>query len=181
MQSSRARWQAACRVLTVLASLAMSAAAATPAAGGADGSDVVVTTSGAVRGLPPDANGVTAYLGVPFAEPPVGPLRWQPPVPRAAWSGVWNANQSAPACLQAQEGSSEDCLYLSVYVPTLNSSAPPPAVMVWIYGGEALLSSRVPCRDTATPCPSNTAHLFRAVRFDRDVCFRKRCGPVLLW
>ena len=71
------------------------------------------------------AGGVTAYLGMPFAAPPVGDLRWRPPQPVAHWEGVRQATAFAPACLQtgvsmpgeAPPRTSEDCLYLNVWAP----------------------------------------------------------------
>ena len=80
-------------------------------------------------------NGVQQFLGVPFAAPPVGPLRWQPPQP-PVWSGTRDATKFGPACAQG-DGGSEDCLTLNVFRPSLeliNSSVSLP-VMVWVYGG----------------------------------------------
>ncbi|QGP81304.1 carboxylesterase family protein [Sphingobium sp. CAP-1] len=108
--------------------------------------DPVRTDAGLVAGktLP---SGVRTWLGVPFAAPPVRDLRWRDPQPRAAWTGVWNADRPAPECIQplrgrginhyfGEEATSEDCLYLNIWAP----AAPPPAgkpypVIAWIYGG----------------------------------------------
>lgn len=90
--------------------------------------------------------GVQAYMGVPFAAPPVRELRWKAPQPAAQWPGVRDATQAAPMCLQSGRGRtmnhyfgneavSEDCLYLNIWTPP---GAPPPGgwpVVVWIYGG----------------------------------------------
>lgn len=87
--------------------------------------------------------GVDAFLGVPFAAPPVRDLRWKPPQPRAAWTGVFHADRFAPECLQplrgslqnhyfGEEATSEDCLYLNIWKPRTARKAP---VLVWIYGG----------------------------------------------
>jgi para-nitrobenzyl esterase len=103
--------------------------------------------SGAISGTT-DQNGVTAYLGIPFAAPPVGPLRWRPPQPVAHWSGVRQANQFGASCMQNEVGSrlpwtpefmthgpiSEDCLFLNVW-SAAKSASEKQAVMVFIYGG----------------------------------------------
>lgn len=92
-------------------------------------------------------SGVNAFLGVPFAAPPLRDLRWRPPQPVAPWKGTFHADRFAPMCLQPMRGSSinhyfgheaisEDCLYLNVWAPA--EPAPPGKpypVMVWIYGG----------------------------------------------
>jgi para-nitrobenzyl esterase len=89
-------------------------------------------------------NGLTIYKGIPFAAPPVGDLRWRPPQAPKAWSGVRNADQFAPACMQVplvnadlgmeSVATNEDCLYLNVWTPA-KSANEKLAVMVWIYGG----------------------------------------------
>lgn len=88
-------------------------------------------------------SGVRAWLGVPFAAPPVRELRWKPPQPVRPWSGVLHAERAAPMCLQAlrsrtmnhyfgEEAISEDCLYLNIWAPPRGAKLP---VIVWIYGG----------------------------------------------
>src|SRR5262252_3731599 len=75
---------------------------------------VAGTSNGAVRGL---ASGVVdEFLGIPYAAPPVGALRWQPPRPAARWSGVRPATSYAPHCPQPSSpfgaaSTSENCLY----------------------------------------------------------------------
>ena len=75
-------------------------------------------------------NGVQQFLGVPFAAPPVGPLRWQPPQP-PVWSGQRDATKFGPACAQG-DGGSEDCLTLNIYRPPNAKNAP---LLVWVHGG----------------------------------------------
>lgn len=97
---------------------------------------------GPVEGLALDG-GVDAYLGVPFAAPPVRQLRWKPPQPLAPRTSVYRADRFAPECLQplrgsrqnhyfGEEATSEDCLYLNIWTPRAARKAP---VVVWIFGG----------------------------------------------
>jgi para-nitrobenzyl esterase len=88
------------------------------------------------------ADGVIAYKGIPFAAPPVGPLRWRPPQPAAPWSGVRQATQYGHDCMQQPFPSdaaplgtppAEDCLALNVWRPASAKTKLP--VMVWLYGG----------------------------------------------
>jgi para-nitrobenzyl esterase len=102
----------------------------------------VRTQAGLIQGT--TDNGIAVYLGVPFAAPPVGDLRWRAPAPLTSWTGVRAADKFAPACMQSPLISralglepppiSEDCLYLNVWSPA-KSSRDRLAVMVWIYGG----------------------------------------------
>jgi para-nitrobenzyl esterase len=99
---------------------------------------VVTTTAGQLSGF--EANATTwQFLGVPYARPPVGELRWRPPQPAQPWQGVRDAvswsNQSAQTfALEAigEGGMSEDSLYLNVTAPKNASNLP---VMVWFHGG----------------------------------------------
>jgi para-nitrobenzyl esterase len=102
----------------------------------------IVIDGGALEGvtLP---SGVQAWLGVPFAAPPVRELRWRSPQPVPPWQGVLHADRFAPKCLQplrsprqnhyfGNEATSEDCLYLNIWAPSRARGLP---VVVWIYGG----------------------------------------------
>jgi para-nitrobenzyl esterase len=100
---------------------------------------VAFTADGAVRGTV--AGGTDEFLGIPYAAPPVGPLRWRPPQPADRWHGVRDATSFAPHCPQQASpfgvaSVSEDCLYLNVFAPA--GGRPGGAgrpVMVWIHGG----------------------------------------------
>lgn len=102
--------------------------------------DSATIDTGGVRGTTDAA--VVAFKGIPFAAPPVGARRWQPPQPVQAWSGVRDAKAYGPDCMQepfpgdaAPLGvpPAEDCLYLNVWRPAAEAKKLP--VMVWIYGG----------------------------------------------
>ncbi len=101
----------------------------------------VKTASGTVEGKEDGA--INKFLGIPYAAPPVGDLRWKPPVPGAKWTGVRKATEFGSHCMQGNvygdmtfrdAGGSEDCLTLNIWVPAKNAGTKLP-VMVWIYGG----------------------------------------------
>lgn len=102
----------------------------------------VDTTLGRVRGKAGD--GYLEFLGIPYAEPPVGDLRFAPPVAHAAWSDTLDATEKGPACIQRALGLSvgeEDCLYVNVDTPALAPASAP--VMVWIHGGAFIFGEGV--------------------------------------
>uniref|UniRef100_A0A8C3S5U2 Carboxylesterase type B domain-containing protein n=1 Tax=Chelydra serpentina TaxID=8475 RepID=A0A8C3S5U2_CHESE len=120
-----------------------------PSSGSDDNGTVVLTTSGPIRGklLQAGSSTVTAFLGIPYAEPPMGALRFQKPIPHQPWSQVLETTSFGNACLQSpltgypdaetftpKMRQSEDCLSLNVWVPHPwpNGTAP---ILVWIHGG----------------------------------------------
>jgi para-nitrobenzyl esterase len=110
--------------------------AASPASTG-DGGVTLTLESGKVEGSL--AGGAQLFLGIPYAKPPVGPLRFMPSEPAEPWSTTLKATKLSPSCLQPAGAlstmgeQSEDCLTLNVYKPA-GAKGPLP-VMVWIHGG----------------------------------------------
>jgi para-nitrobenzyl esterase len=116
------------------------------------GDDQVKTAAGVVEGTT-GADGIRVFKGIPFAEPPVGELRWKSPQPKKPWEGVRKTQAFGPSPMQNRSLSlmlgvpdnySEDCLYLNVWTPAKDAGSRLP-VMVWIYGGAFAMGS------TATP------------------------------
>jgi para-nitrobenzyl esterase len=104
----------------------------------------VNTGQGVVHGKMINAGKVKAFLGLPYAAPPVGDLRWKAPAPPAAWKGARDATEFAHRCVQWQiwtdylfldSGPNEDCLYLNVYAPAGAKPTSKLPVMFWIHGG----------------------------------------------
>lgn len=98
---------------------------------------VVVTRAGSVAG---SGGEIESFKGIPYAAPPVGPLRWRPPQPAATWKGVRDATHFGDDCMQRPyvistgQKTSEDCLTVSVWTPGHAPGAHRP-VMVFLYGG----------------------------------------------
>src|SRR6478609_2408061 len=104
--------------------------------------------TGVLRGLiVGPKNDICVYKGIPFAAPPVGNLRWNPPRPPHAWQGVRDCFEFGPACPQPSIAPlilmpemvtnahlSEDCLYLNIWAPTGRANQKLP-VLYWIHGG----------------------------------------------
>jgi para-nitrobenzyl esterase len=102
----------------------------------------VEVKNGMLEGLHNDSLNVNVFLGVPFAEPPVGDLRWKKPQPHASWEGIRPAKEFGPIPMQTNvfgdmiyrtEDVSEDCLYLNVWTPKQRKEPLP--VLVYFYGG----------------------------------------------
>src|SRR2546423_11747170 len=128
-------------ILTTLFFLVM--LSTTTLVGSAAAQDRVKTANGIIEGSSEQSFGIRAFKGVPFAAPPVGELRWQPPPPVKNWKGVRNATQFGPRCMQRpifgdmnfrSDGMSEDCLYLNVWTPARSGKERLP-VLVYFYGG----------------------------------------------
>ena len=103
---------------------------------------MVMTTSGPIEGI--TRVGYREFLGIPYAAPPVGDLRWRPPHAATPWTTPLRTTRRPSACPQSLQGASfgaENCLYLNVHTPDpMPMNAP---VMVWIHGGAFVLGEGV--------------------------------------
>jgi para-nitrobenzyl esterase len=128
-------------------------ACASGSGGGGGGGNVVrptesvQTSGGLVRGTVASRPGVRAYLGIPYADPPIGDERWRAPAPLTPWTNVRAAVRFAPSCMQGPNTPfgpwtseflllgpvSEDCLYLNVWTAARSNERRP--VLVYVYGG----------------------------------------------
>ena len=120
--------------------------------------DVVETPLGTVRGVVTDR--ARAFIGLPYAAPPVGSLRWKPTQPVVPWKpSVLEAFNDPPGCPQdcvlpphtCPGTTAESCLFLSVYTPRLGNYSTPAPVMIFIHGALACWD-RDPVRTLRFPC-----------------------------
>ena len=124
---------AAMKTVFALAILSMAAYAA----------EIIKTANGILEGTVNPATGIRMFKGVPFAQPPVGDLRWREPQPLKDWTGVRKADRFGARCAQRpvfgdmnfrSNGMGEDCLYLNIWTPAKSGNANLP-VLVYFYGG----------------------------------------------
>uniref|UniRef100_T1GD87 Carboxylic ester hydrolase n=1 Tax=Megaselia scalaris TaxID=36166 RepID=T1GD87_MEGSC len=107
---------------------------------------IVEAPAGQMKGVTMESqkgHTIYAFRGIPYAEPPLGPLRFKDPVPKSKWSGVLDATDDGHSCPQYEVlfknlNQSEDCLVLNVYSRNLNGNAP---VMFYIHGGGHLFGT----------------------------------------
>ncbi|EDQ88228.1 uncharacterized protein MONBRDRAFT_32887 [Monosiga brevicollis MX1] len=124
--------------------------------------DVVYTPDGPIQGSLDLQTGVVGYRSIPYAEAPVGRLRYAPPVQRQPWSKVHDGTQHGPSCITSgdltfardREEAAADCLTVSVYTPPgLNMSAQPSKpVIIYLHGGGFIMGSST--YDIISPYPA---------------------------
>jgi para-nitrobenzyl esterase len=104
----------------------------------------VKTAQGKVHGKTINNGKVRAFLGIPYATPPMGNLRWKSPQPAVKWKHTLDATHYGARCMQGRvfadmifqdSGESEDCLYLNVFAPANTDGSSKLPVMFWIHGG----------------------------------------------
>jgi para-nitrobenzyl esterase len=127
-----------------ISAFAIAACLGTAVASDAFAADRVKVENGILEATAQPSSGVRSFKGIPFAQPPIGDLRWKEPQPVKSWKGVRNADQFGPRCMQRtgpgadywfrSNGMSEDCLYLNVWTPAKSKRARLP-VLVYIFGG----------------------------------------------
>ena len=134
--------------------LALSLTACLHAPADASGEPEVTTPAGSLRGS--QSGAIRSFKGIPYAAAPVGDLRWKAPQPAPRWTGVREAQDFGPGCMQppvpAQSlyndppaATSEDCLSLNVWAPQAADKAP---VIVWLHGGSLRIgASSLPLYD----------------------------------
>ena len=143
VSEAKVRFVCRCGLVALAALIALSAAGvAKSPRHAAESEPVVKVTAGELRGvLKP--SGAAEFLGIPYAQAPVGDLRWREPLPAKQWSGVREATEFGAPCAQVvlgdwnkqdAESSKEDCLYLNVMTSQWPPKEPLP-VMLWIHGG----------------------------------------------
>jgi para-nitrobenzyl esterase len=122
---------------------ALAIALAATVASASDSPPIATVATGKLAGMHDSKTGLDEFKGIPYAAPPVGPLRWKPPQAVASWTGVRQADRFGPRCMQRpiyndmmfrSNGVSEDCLYLNVWAPAHGSGEKLP-VLVYFYGG----------------------------------------------
>ncbi|GFU18184.1 acetylcholinesterase [Nephila pilipes] len=106
-----------------------------------------MTNNGPVQGITvaSSEHEVEAFLGIPFAEPPIGDLRFRKPIPKTSWTDVYDASRKPPTCVQNVteryywspniENMTEDCLYLNLWVPYSGSERRLKPILIYIHGG----------------------------------------------
>lgn len=126
--------------LSMLSALAICSAVIEPSSA----ADRVKIANGMLQSNAAPRSGVRSFKGIPFAQPPVGDLRWREPLAPRNWSGIRNADEFGPRCMQRtspgadywfrSSGMSEDCLYLNVWTPAKSDHEKLP-VLVYVFGG----------------------------------------------
>jgi len=101
---------------------------------------VVKTSQGYIEGL--SESGIAVFKGIPYAQPPIGSLRYKPPVSHQPWSDTLRAIRFSSAAMQPAGGAvagAEDCLYLNLYTPRIDNRKR--AVVIWVHGGSMTAGS----------------------------------------